>query len=100
MATHQLRLRGKIDAFESEHKGENGLYLSLFYYTVEKDQHLRAIIKTISRNATYISLDTQNKLISAMSSVVTEGIKHEIGNSWYTIKVDGTKDSTGVETLP
>ena len=34
----------------------------------------------------------QNELIAAMSSVVTKGIKQEIGNSWYTIKVDGTKD--------
>ena len=41
----------------------------------------------------------QNELIAAMSSVVTEGIKQEIGNSWYTIKVDGTKDPTGVENI-
>ena len=34
-----------------------------------------------------------------MSSVVTEGIKQEIGNSWYIIKVDGTKDPTGVENI-
>ena len=42
----------------------------------------------------------QNELVAAMSSVVTEGIKQEIGNSWYTIKVDDTKDSTGVENIP
>ena len=41
----------------------------------------------------------QNELIAAMSSEVTEGIKQEIGNSWYTIKVDGTKDPTGVENI-
>ena len=49
--------------------------LSLFNYTVEKDQRLRAIIKTIPRNATYTSPDVQNELIAAMSSVVIEDIK-------------------------
>ena len=41
----------------------------------------------------------QNELIAAMSSVITKGIKQEIGNSWHTIKVDGTKDLTGVENI-
>ena len=41
----------------------------------------------------------QNELIAAMSSVVTEGIKQEIGNSCYTTKVDGTEDPTGVENI-
>ena len=54
--------------------------------------------KTIPQNATHTSLDMQNKLIVAVSSVLTEGIKQEIGSS--TIKVDGTIDPTGVETFP
>ena len=41
----------------------------------------------------------QNELIAAMSAVVAEGIKQEIGNSWYIIKVDGTNDPTGVENI-
>ena len=99
MATRQLAFRGKIDAFESEHEGENGLFKSLFNYIVEKDQRLRAIIKAIPRNAKYTSLDTQNELITAINSIVTEGIKQEIGNFWYKIKVDDTKDPTGVENI-
>ena len=35
--------------------------------------------------------------MAAMSSVVAEGIKQEIGISWYTAKVGGTKNPTGVE---
>ena len=34
-----------------------------------------------------------------MSSVTAEGIKQEIGYSWYTIKVDGTKDPIGAEII-
>ena len=41
----------------------------------------------------------QNELIAAMSSVVTESIKQEIGNYWYTFKVDGTKDPTYVKNI-
>ena len=99
MATHQLAFRGKIDAYESEDKAENGLFFSQFNYTVEKNLRLRPIIKTAPRNATYTSPDTQNELIAALSSVVTEGIKQEIESSWYAIKVDGTKDPTGVENI-
>ena len=40
-----------------------------------------------------------NKLVAAISSVVTEGIRQEIGNPWYTVKVDGTKDPNGVENI-
>ena len=42
----------------------------------------------------------QNELIAAMSAaVVAEGIMQEIGNCWYTIKVDATKDPTVVENI-
>ena len=42
----------------------------------------------------------QNELITAMNSVVTEDMRQEIGNSWYTIKVDGTKNPIDVKTFP
>ena len=54
---------------------------------------------TIPRNATHTRSDMQNELIAAMSAVVTEAIKQEIENSWYKIKVDGTKDPTGEEYI-
>ena len=99
LAIYQSAFRRKIDAFESEGKGRMGLLLSLFNYTVEKDQCLPAIIKTIPRNATYTSFHMQSELIAAMSSVVTEDFKQEIGNSWYTIKVGGTKNPSGVNNI-
>ena len=91
--------RGKINLFQREDKWGDGLFLTLFDYTVEKDQRLHAIIKTIPQNATYTSHDMQNKLIAVMSSVATKGIRQEIRNSWYIIKVDGTKDPTVVENI-
>ena len=94
-----MAFRRKTDPFESKDEEGNGLFLSLFDYTVEKDQRLRAFIETIPQNATYTSPNMQNELIAAMSSVVTEGIKNEIGNFWYTIKVDGTKDPTGAKHI-
>ena len=36
-AAHELVFRKKIDAFESEDEGGNGLFLNLFNYSVEKD---------------------------------------------------------------
>ena len=69
LAPHHFTFRGIIDVFESEDEGGNGLFLSLFNYTVEKDESFRAIIKTISRNATYTRPDMQNELIAAISSL-------------------------------
>ena len=34
-----------------------------------------------------------------MSAVVTKGFEQEIGNSWFTINVDGTKNPSGVENI-
>ena len=89
----------KLTYLKAKTKGGNSLFLSLFDYTVEKGQRLRAIIKTISRNATYTSPKMQNRRIAAMSSVVPEDIQQKIGNSWHTVKVNRTKDPTDVESI-
>ena len=73
LATHDLAFKGKINAFESEDK-EGITLLSLSSYSVEKDQRLIAINITIPLNATHTMPDMQNKLIAAMSSVITEVI--------------------------
>lgn len=56
-------------------------------------------MKTIPRNATYTSHEIQNELLEAMSSVITDAIVRDIGSQWFTIKVDGTRDSTGCENI-
>ena len=40
-----------------------------------------------------------DETIGAVSLVVTKGIKQDIGNSWYKIKVDGAKNPTGVTNI-
>jgi len=57
------------------------------------------IIPTIPRNARYTCHEIQNELIGLMSQQVTECIVEEIGNSFYTVKMDGTRDPTGCENL-
>ena len=34
-----------------------------------------------------------------MSTIITEEIVKDIGEAWYTLKVDGTKDPTGCENI-
>ncbi|GAA6092116.1 zinc finger MYM-type protein 1-like [Tachysurus ichikawai] len=34
-----------------------------------------------------------------MSNIVTDAIVNEIGDSWFTLKVDGTRDPTGMENI-
>ncbi len=75
------------------------LFLSLFEYTLRKDAVLAKIAQTIPHNARYTSHDIQNSLIEIMSTLVTEHIVKEVGESFHTIKVDGTRDPTGRENI-
>ncbi len=99
LVVNHLPLRGSTDAFDSLTEDGSGLFLSLFEYTLRKDPELRSVMKTIPRNATYSSHEIQNDVIANMSSLVTEEIVREVADSWYTIKVDGTRDPTGIENI-
>lgn len=66
---------------------------------MRKDPELEKILQTIPQNARYTSHDIQNELIKIMSDILTEEIVHEVSDSWFTIKVDGTRDPTGCENI-
>ncbi|KAL2089232.1 hypothetical protein ACEWY4_016131 [Coilia grayii] len=66
---------------------------------MRKDPELTRIAKTIPQNACYTSPQIQNDIIELMSKLVTEEIVRQIGDSWYTIKVDGTRDPLGQENI-
>ncbi|KAJ4946440.1 hypothetical protein JOQ06_024107 [Pogonophryne albipinna] len=95
----QQPLRGTLDAVESREDVESGLFLSMMEYTLRKDPALAKAFSTIPKNATYTSHDIQNEIIGLMSEIVTSEIVEEIGDSWYTLKLDGTKDPTGCENV-
>ena len=64
LSIHQLVFKGKIDAFESEDEGENGLFLNMFIYTVKNDQCLCAIIKlSLEMQCTFIPICKTNLLL-------------------------------------
>lgn len=101
LAVNQLPLRGDHDSFQSMSEPGRGLFLSLFEYTLQKDQQkeLAKIMETIPHTAIYTSHDIQNGIIKLMSTLVTEHIVREVGDSFYSIKVDGTRDPTGRENI-
>ncbi|KAK0144461.1 Zinc finger MYM-type protein 1 [Merluccius polli] len=99
LAINRLPLRGSVEAFNSQGDASCGLFLSLFEYSVRKDPELEKILQTIPQNARYTSHDIQNELIKIMSDILTEEIVHEVSDSWFTIKVDGTRDPTGCENI-
>uniref|UniRef100_H2ZUD4 TTF-type domain-containing protein n=1 Tax=Latimeria chalumnae TaxID=7897 RepID=H2ZUD4_LATCH len=95
LAINELPFRGSSDSIDNVAEGSCGLFLSLFEYTLRKDPELAKVDKTIPGNAKYTCHDIQNEIIEIMSDTVKEEIVREIGNSWYTVKVDGTRDPTG-----
>ncbi|KAG9283252.1 hypothetical protein AMEX_G2003 [Astyanax mexicanus] len=99
LAVNQLPFRGDHDAYSGMNEDGCGLFLSLFEFSLRKDAELARISKTIPRNATYTSHDIQNNLIDVMSALVKEHIVKEVGESFYTLKADGTRDPTGRENI-
>ncbi len=98
---NQLPLCGDNAGFASvlDDNGSMGLFLSLFEYSMRKDPELTRITKTIPQNARYTSPQIQNEIIEMMSKLVTEEIVRQVGDSWYSIKVDGTRDPIGQENI-
>ncbi|KAI2658679.1 Zinc finger MYM-type protein 1 [Labeo rohita] len=99
LVSNELPLRGAVDSVEDRGQAGSGLFLSLFDYTLRKNKELAQAFSTIPKNATYTSHDVQNDLIELMSTIVTEHIVKDVGESWFTVKVDGTKDPTGSENV-
>lgn len=99
LVLNELPLRGALDAVGDRDKKGCGLFLSLFDYTLTQNKELATIYSTIPQNATYVSHDIQNEVIELMARIVTEESVKDIGDAWYTLKVDGTKDPTGRENI-
>ncbi|XP_063039724.1 uncharacterized protein LOC134434959 [Engraulis encrasicolus] len=99
LSVNQLPFRGDHDSFDSRDESGCGLFLSLFEYTLRKDPKLAKIALTMPRNARYTSHEIQNEIVDIMSTMVTEHIVREVGESFYTIKADGTRDPTGRENI-
>ena len=97
--SNELPLRGEVDLVDSRDEAGNGLFLSLFDYTLRQNQELAKAFSIIPKNATYTSHDIQNHIIELMSTIVTEQIVKDVGESWFTLKVDGTKALTGSENV-
>ena len=99
IALNQLPFRGSDDALDARGEVGSGIFLALMDYTLKKDKDLARIFSTIPANATYTSHHIQNEIIEIMSTIITEEIVKDIGEAWYTLKVDGTKDPTGCENI-
>lgn len=68
-------------------------------YSLRKDDALAKVFSTIPKNATYTSHNIQDEIIWLMSEIVTSEIVKEIGDGWYTLMVDGTRDPIGFENV-
>lgn len=101
LVVNQLPIHGDDAGFASvlDDSGSMGLFLSLLEYSMRKDPELTRITKTIPQNARYTSPQMQNEIMEMMSKLVTEEIVRQVGDSWYSIKVNGTRDPIGQENI-
>lgn len=97
LAENELAFRGSWDA---ESHSEEGLFNSLFGFSIQKDEKLKKCVEIIPQNAKYTSPDIQNEIISIIASLLRDAISSEMKTSdYFTILVDGTKDKNGCEII-
>lgn len=94
LSSNELAFRGNWDM---DLKKEDGLFQSMFEYTLKKDIKLQQAVKIIPKNATYTSPDIQNELIAFAVLSTREAIVAKVNSSdYFALYVDGTKDRNGV----
>ncbi|KAK0150726.1 Zinc finger MYM-type protein 1 [Merluccius polli] len=81
---------------------EEGLFIKLFDYTLQKDAKLAEIAKSIPENAKYTSNLIQNEIIETLAKMVLNEIKTRYGEAdspGLCIKSDGTRDRCNIENV-
>lgn len=97
LASNELAFRGNWDI---DTKNEDGLFQSLFEFSLGKDEKLQKAMKLIPKNATYKSPDIQKDLISAAVFCTRQAIVEKVNSSdYFTVFLDGTKDRNNAECL-
>lgn len=78
LAKNELPFRGD---WNIENEEELGLFLNLFKYNLERDEHLRHCQEAMPANATYTSPQIQNEIIQVITETVRQKIISEINES-------------------
>jgi hypothetical protein len=97
LAHQNIPLRGHD---ESESSLNPGNFLTIFNLLVSHDPHLKQKRLSAPKNATYLSPEIQNSVLSILAKMVKEQICSEVTESGaYTIMADETRDVSKTEQL-
>lgn len=97
LASNELAFRGHWDI---DSKAEDGLFQSLFDFSLRKDETLQKAVKIIPKNATHTSPEIQNEMIASAVVCTRQAIVELVNSSdYFALYVDGTKDRNGVECV-
>lgn len=96
---NEVSLRGSWDL---EKHSEDGIFRNLFQFEMNHSEELRKCHSLMPKNATYLSPEIQNEIISILAAMVQEEIVNEMKTAdvrHFTIYVDGTKTRTHKECM-
>lgn len=80
----------------------SGLFVKIMEYTLEKDEKLARIAKSMPKNAKYTSKTIQNEIIQTLTDMVLGETRKKYENAdaaGFCLKSDGTRDRCNVENL-
>lgn len=96
---NELALRGNWDL---DNHVEDGIFRSLFEFQLKQSEELRECQSVMPKNATYLSPDIQNELISILAKMTREEIVKDVNSAdveFFTLYSDGTKDRDKKECM-
>nr|XP_043615744.1 zinc finger MYM-type protein 1-like [Erigeron canadensis] len=111
---NRLRLKGTIDVVhwlqyqactlrghdESSNSKNQGNFLELLKLLVSyNDDLVNVILANAPRNCKYTSFDIQQEVLSIMANKVRKYIREEVGDSWFCVMVDESRDESKKEQM-
>ena len=110
---NRLRLKGTIDVVrwltyqacalrghdESSNSKNRGNFLELLKLLAFYNDDLGNVILNASYNSKYTSSDIQQEVLSILANKVRRYIREEVGDSWFCIMVDESRDESKKEQM-
>lgn len=97
-----LPLRGHRDAgkiTEPTDRNEGNFRETLRYRIAGGESQLETQLKGARGNATYLSPQTQNEIISACGAIICRDIVKDVSGTFYSVLADDTTDIAGMKQL-
>lgn len=99
LAANRLPFQG---SYNKEKSVEESIFMSIYNFTLQKDEKFAVCASQIPKNALYTSPEIQNEIIQVLAELVRDEVVKEVQSAdvpYYTLFLDGTRNKNHTECL-